>query len=127
MFEKTGFGYVVINGKKYDHDIVLYPNGEIRMRRKDLSKKYRGTYGHTPLSREELEHYLKETGNLEYLVIGTGQYGALPLTPEAEEYLRELEKKGVNILIDKTPNILSAVNELLKNNKRILTIIHVTC
>lgn len=127
MLEETGFGYIVINGKKYNYDIVLYPDGEIKRRRKDLSKKYKRIYNHTPLSREELEKYIEEAPGMEYLVIGTGQYGALPITPGAREYIRKLEKKGIKIIADKTPNILSIVNELEKKKKRVLVIVHTTC
>ena len=127
MLEETGFGYIVVNGKRYSHDIVLYPDGKVRKRRKDLSKKYRNRYGHTPLSREELELYVEESGNIEYLVIGTGQYGVLPLTPDAKKYIGKLEEKGVKIIIDKTPNILSIINRLEKEDKRVLAIIHTTC
>ncbi len=127
MLTETGFGYIIVDGKKYNHDIVVYPDGEIKKRRKDLSKKYRRIYNHTPLSREELEYYLKEAGTPELIIIGSGQYGVLPLTREAEEYLRKLESKGVRVIIDKTPNILQLVNELLDQGKKMLAIIHVTC
>ncbi len=127
MLEETGFGYIVVNGRRYEHDIVLYPNGLLEKRRKDLSKKYRSEYGHTPLSREELEYYLEKTGSIEYLVIGNGQYGALPLTPEAKKLLEDLKEKEVEIVIDKTPKVLGKVNKLLADKRKILAIIHVTC
>ncbi len=127
MLEETGFGYIVVNGKRHNYDIVLYPSGEVRRRRKDLSKKYRDRYGHTPLSREELELYIEEAGDIEYLVIGTGQYGVLPLTPDTTKYIEELEEKGIKIIIDKTPNILSTISRLKEENKKVLAIIHTTC
>lgn len=127
MLEETGFGYIVVNGKRYEHDIVLYPNGLLEKRRKDLSKKYKSEYSHTPLSREELEYYLEKTSNIEYLVIGNGQYGALPLTPDAKKLLEDLKEKGVEIVIDKTPKVLGKVDRLLTDKRKVLAIIHVTC
>lgn len=128
VFSETGFGYIVINGNKYDYDVVVYPNGIIRRRRKDLSAKYRGMYNHTPLSREELEYYLREINwDIDYIVVGTGQYGALPFTREARELVEELKVKGIAVVIDKTPNVLSILNKLCSGRGKVLGILHVTC
>jgi hypothetical protein len=78
---KTGFGWIETGGTRYDHDIVLHTDGTVSKRRKKLSKPYKGEYGHTPLSAEELAFLAKEHPAVVY--IGTGQYGDLPLTPDA--------------------------------------------
>jgi hypothetical protein len=51
-FDGFSFGSVRINGKSYEHDVVI-DRGKIRKRDKKPSKKFRATYGHTPLSVEE--------------------------------------------------------------------------
>ncbi len=129
VFDETGFGYVVVNGRRYGHDIVVYPDGSVERRLKELSSKYKGTYGHTPLSKEELEHYLSRVNpsELEYIVIASGQYGDLPLTPEARELLSSLGKRGVNVVVVETPKALSILNKLYREGRRVLSIIHVTC
>ncbi len=129
VFNETGFGYVVVNGRRYSYDIVVYPDGSIERRLKELSSKYKGMYGHTPLSKEELEHYLSRINpsELEYIVIASGQYGDLPLTPEARELLGNLGKRGVNVVVVETPKALSILNKLYREGKRVLSIIHVTC
>lgn len=128
VFNEAGFGYIVVNGYRYDYDIVVYPDGTVKRRRKDLSAKHREAYNHTPLSREELEYYLKEAGwDVDHIVIGTGQYGALPLTREARELVEELRAKGIVVVIDKTPNVLNILSNLYTSRSRILGILHVTC
>lgn len=128
VINDTGFGYVVVDGEKIEHDIVILPNGKIIKRRKDISAKYRNMYGHTPLSRDELKYYLNSIGqDIEFIVIGKGQYGDLPLTPEAKNFLEELKSRGTNIIIDKTPNIIDKLNELYSKGAKTLSIIHVTC
>jgi hypothetical protein len=49
--EGTRFGEITIDGKTYDHDVVIRLSGEIVKRKKKLSKKLYGT-SHT-LSKDE--------------------------------------------------------------------------
>lgn len=128
VINDTGFGYIVVDGEKIEYDIVILPNGKIIKRRKDISAKYRNMYGHTPLSKDELKYYLNNVDqDIEFIVIGKGQYGDLPLTPEAKNFLEELKSRGANVIIDKTPNIIKRINKLYSKGVKTLSIIHVTC
>ena len=49
--ENTTFGTITIDGKTYEHDVLIRLSGEVVKRKKKLSKKYYGT-SHV-LSREE--------------------------------------------------------------------------
>lgn len=122
LFEKTDFGYVIINGRRYDHDVIVISDGTIMRRRKELSKEYRRLYGHTPFSRKEAEFILRF--NPEIVVIATGQYGDLPLMDDA---LRLLRDKGVELMVGKTPEMLSKLNGLFSSNRKVVAVIHVTC
>ena len=51
-FEAFSFGSIRIDGVTYEHDVVI-DRGEVRKRKKKASKKYRESFGHTPLSIEE--------------------------------------------------------------------------
>jgi hypothetical protein len=46
------FGSIRIDGITYEHDVVI-DQGQMRKRKKKPSKKFRGEFGHTPLSAEE--------------------------------------------------------------------------
>ena len=48
-FSGYSFGSVRVDGVTYDHDLVI-DRGKIRKRKKGASRKFRGAYGHTPLS-----------------------------------------------------------------------------
>jgi hypothetical protein len=50
--EVLGFGEIELDGERYDHDIVITA-GEVKKRKKGVSKRFRDEYGHTPLSAEE--------------------------------------------------------------------------
>ncbi len=122
----TGFGYIIVNGARYNSDIIVCSNS-VKTRPKYLSKRYRERFNHTPLSREELDYILSVCGNPEAIVIGTGQYGALPIMDSARELLDSLRMNDVEVLIDKTPKVIDKVNELLSKGVSVLAIIHVTC
>ncbi len=121
---RTSFGRAVFNGVEYVHDIVVC-SGRVRRRRKELSAHMRPRYGHTPLTGEELKTYLEECGEPEVIFVGTGVYGALPLTEDAEELLRELSRTGVEIVKSVTNDELLAMVE--REQRKYLAVIHVTC
>ena len=41
--EGTTFGTITIDGKTYEHDVIIRLSGEVVKRQKKLSKKYYGT------------------------------------------------------------------------------------
>jgi hypothetical protein len=41
--EGTTFGSITIDGKSYEHDVIIRLSGEVLKRKKKLSKKYYGT------------------------------------------------------------------------------------
>jgi hypothetical protein len=49
QFTGFSFGSVRVDGVTYDHDLII-DHGTIRKRKKAASRKFRGAYGHTPLS-----------------------------------------------------------------------------
>ena len=44
--EGTTFGTITIDGKTYEHDVIIRLSGEVVKRKKKLSKKYYGTSSH---------------------------------------------------------------------------------
>jgi hypothetical protein len=51
-FDDLSFGSIRIDGVAYEDNVVV-DRGKIRKRRKKQSRKFRGEFGHTPLSMEE--------------------------------------------------------------------------
>ena len=51
-FDKFSFGSLEIDGTTYEQDVVI-DCWKIRKRKKAPSKRFRGEFGHTPLSIEE--------------------------------------------------------------------------
>jgi hypothetical protein len=117
MSLKAKFGWIKVDGKKYEKDIIIHSDGSITKREKKKSKELKPLYGHTPLSERELCFLGQE--KFDILYVGTGHEKALPITPEAIEILKK--HKAV---IDSTPEI---INKIENENGKFVAIIHVTC
>ncbi len=115
MLIEFSFGSIRIDGTSYDHDVVI-DRGSIRKRKKKPSKKFRDTYGHTPLSAEETIPW-----NCRRLVIGTGAYGNLPIMDEVK---REAKRRHVDLLIQPTAEAIETLRHDPPGNNAIL---HITC
>ena len=114
-FGKFSFGFLRIDGRAFEHDVVI-DRGEIRDRKKKPSKKFRDDFGHTPLSiAEDIPWRCRQ------LVIGTGAFGRLPVM---EEVKREAKRQKVNLLILPTVKAIEVLRQELKETNAIL---HVTC
>src|SRR5712672_3931479 len=101
--ERTTFGTITIDGKSYEHDVIIRLSGEVARRKKKLSKKYYGT-SHV-LSKDEAK-FLYEKG-CDQVVIGSGQMGNMHLSREAEAYF---ERKGCVVLLKPTPEAIRMFN-----------------
>ena len=110
------FGSIEIDGRQYDHDVVV-EQGLVRKRVKKPSKPQRGRYGHTPLSAEE---EIPWGGSL--LIIGTGAFGSLPITPELSQ---EAARRGVELVAIPTADACSLIAGL--DPRDVNAVLHVTC
>jgi hypothetical protein len=113
-FQDFKFGSIRIDGVTYEHDVVI-DRGQVRKRKKKLSKKFRGEFGHTPLSLEE-----KIPWKCRRLVVGTGT-GALPVM---EELKREAKRRKIELLILPTAR---AIQVLERDSTKTNAVLHVTC
>ena len=113
-FEKFSFGSIRIDGTTYEHDVVI-DRGEVRKRKKKPSKKFRETFGHTPISPKEAIPW-----NCRQLLIGTGA-GALPVMNEVK---KEAERRKIKLVILPTRE---ALRELKQEPAATNAILHVTC
>jgi hypothetical protein len=113
--QNLSFGSIQIDSSTYEHDVII-DRGEIRKRNKKPSKKFRDTFGHTPLSLEEDIPW-----SCARLVIGTGVYGRLPVMKGVRN---EAERRKVELLILPTGEAMQILN---KGRAGTNAILHVTC
>jgi hypothetical protein len=113
----TQFGSITIDGSDIEHDVFIRLSGEVRKRKKKLSKAVFGT-SHT-ISLDEAE-YIFEKG-AERLIVGSGQNGMVTISDEASEYFR---KEGIRVDLSPTPE---AIRQWNKAKGATIGLFHVTC
>ena len=117
QINKTKFGLIQIERVTYNHDIIIGLDGEVKKRKKKLSKAIYGTSHKVSLDEAQ---YIYEKG-AERLIIGCGQYGALYLSSEADLFFQE---KDIKVEISSTPKAIQIWN----NTKgKAIGLFHVTC
>ena len=114
-FTGYSFGSIRVDGVIYDHDLII-DRGKVRKRKKAASRKFRGAYGHTPLSAEEDIPW-----RCRRLVIGTGAAGALPVMQQVRD---EARRRKVDLVVLPTAEAIGALTKATADTNAIL---HLTC
>jgi hypothetical protein len=115
--DKAEFGSITIDGKTYDHDVIIQLSGKIEKRRKKLSKEKYGT-SHI-ISKAEAK-YVFEDG-CDVLIVGAGHNGNVSLSQEASDYF---DKKGCRVILQPTPKAIRFFNQ---SHEKKIGLMHVTC
>ncbi|MFC1862130.1 Mth938-like domain-containing protein [Chloroflexota bacterium] len=106
------FGEIVINGKKYSSDVIIFPD---RIR----DNWFRKT-GHQ-LCLEDITEVITE--NPEVLIVGTGASGLMKLLPEVEQVALA---QGIKIIAESTDKACNTYNQL-NRSQRVVAALHLTC
>jgi hypothetical protein len=115
--DKTAFGSITIDGRTYDHDVVIDLSGAVTKRKKRLSKEKYGT-SHI-ISKAEAKAIFEKGCDL--VVIGAGQDGNVRLSDDAATYFN---KHGCEVLLRRTPEAIDAFN---RSHAHKIALMHVTC
>lgn len=113
----TVFGSITISGELYVHDVVIRLSGEVKKRKKKLSKAKYGTSHKVSL--EEAQHIFD--AGAKRLIVGSGQSGCLGLSDEAAAYFNQI---GCPVELLPTPQAVSAWNAA---QGTVIGMFHVTC
>ena len=111
------FGSITIDGKTFKHDVIIRLSGEVKKRKKKLSKVI---YGSSHIISLEEAKYVYEK-DAQHIIIGAGQYGIVKLSDEAEDFFRK-KKCPVDLL--PTPKAIQSWNTI-RGSK--IGLFHVTC
>ena len=115
MIESYDFGVMVINGKKYTSDLIIYQE-----------KVFDGWWrkeGHK-LYVEDLGRIFSFEPKPHVLVVGTGYYGLLKVSREVEEALKSHE---ITLVAQPTREAIQTFNKLLVSGKCVAGAFHLTC
>jgi len=110
--ESYRFGIIIIDGRRYTNDVVIYPD--------HVDDHWWRQEGHS-LSVYDLPGILEEPP--EVLVIGQGSPGLLRVPPETR---RLLEEAGVEVIAEPTSRACETYNHL-RERRRVVAALHLTC
>jgi hypothetical protein len=112
MIDSYSFGEMVVDGKRYHADLILYPD------RVDAS--WWRKEGHQ-LCIADIEDIVAEQP--EYLVVGTGNPGLMKVLPETRDYLKN---QNIQLIFEPTERAYKTYNDL-SPKKRVVGAFHLTC
>jgi hypothetical protein len=115
--DRAMFGSITIDGEVHERDVLIRLSGEVKKRKKKLSKAVYGT-SHT-ISLGEAK-YVYEKG-ADRLIVGAGQYGMVHLSGEAADYF---QKKDCQVELLPMKKAIKAWNEA---HGAVIGLFHVTC
>lgn len=117
LIEKTKFGSITIEGVTYRHDVIIQLDGQVKERKKELSKAIYGT-SHVVSLEEARYIYTKGTT---LLIIGAGKFGRVKLSEQAAEYFNQ---KGCEVRLFPTSQAIRKWNE---TEGQAIGLFHVSC
>ncbi len=112
MIESYKFGRIVIRGKKYTTDVIIYPD-----RVEDNWWREEGHY------LNPVDLWAVVQAKPEVLVVGTGYSGLMRISPETEKHLRE---HGIRLIAERTSEAVRVYNQLCRST-RVIAALHLTC
>ena len=112
MIDSYEFGRIVIDGRTYTSDVIIFPN---RVKEGWWRKE-----GHR-LHVEDIEEAVKEKPDV--LVVGTGHSGLVDIPKETADYIKS---KGIELIAENTAKATEIYNRLSKS-KRVIAALHLTC
>lgn len=112
MIDSYSFGSMVIDGREYTNDLIIYPD--------HIQSSWWRVDGHR-LDVEDIKEILE--AKPEVLVVGTGASGLVEIPEETEKHIAS---KGIRFLAQKTEEAYKTFNELSKS-KKVIGAFHLTC
>jgi hypothetical protein len=111
--DSTSFGLIVIDGKKYDRDVIILPDSvDSTWWRREGHSLYPEDLGKALASRPEV------------LVVGCGQMGVLKVPSDTIEWVR---RQGIDIICESTSKACDTYNRLVAEGRDAVACIHLTC
>ena len=113
MIESYKFGEIIINGKKYSSDLIIFEDY--------IYDSWWRKEGHN-LCIEDIKEIINKKPDV--LIIGTGSFGLMKVP---KELIEKIKSSGIKqVIVKKTGEAYTEYNKLYKTNK-IIAAFHLTC
>ncbi len=113
MIEDYTFGSIEIDGEIYEEDVMVDFDDYVQLWQKKESHL---------VDVESVQPALLKFP--EVIIIGTGQSGIAQVLDATKI---EIEKRGVELIIEETPMAVGIFNDLKNQNKKVIGLFHLTC
>lgn len=113
IIESYSFGHMVIDGKSYNKDVIIYPDGSI------LSPWWR-RQGHF-LVFEDIAELIAAAPDI--IICGTGAMGIMRIAAELKEYLKD---HRIEFIIQKSSKAVGTYNRI-SGSRKAGGCFHLTC
>ena len=113
MIESYNFGKIVVNGKVYTSDLIIFNDS--------VMENWWRKEGHK-LHIEDLREVVERKP--EILVVGTGYFGFMKVPKDVKEFLAQ---KGIELISQKTGEACKTFNKLLSSKRKVAAALHLTC
>lgn len=112
MIESYNFGKIIINGKKYNSDLIIFKDS--------IYDSWWRKEGHN-LCIEDIKEIIDKKPDV--LIIGTGAYGLMKVPSNLITYLKS---NNIEVIIKKTKDACDEYNTL-HQKKNVVAAFHLTC
>ncbi len=113
MIEEYKFGFIIVDGKRYDYDVEVRWTGDV------LSWERKESH---IINVESVKRALEQKP--ETIIVGTGESGMAKVTEEADKLVKE---KGIRIIVNMTGEAVKVFNEEKRKGKKVIGLFHLTC
>ncbi len=115
--DKLSFGSIIIAGKKYSRDVLIFADGVVKQRKGGFL-----IFGSHNIKKEEIEELAEDRP--EAVIIGTGTGGKASLALNVASWARE---KNLSLMVQPSHEAVTKLNELIEQKKKVAALIHITC
>jgi len=115
--DKLSFGSIIIEGKKYRRDVLIFADGTVKKRKGGFLM-----FGSHNIKKEEIEELTQ--GEPETIVIGTGTDGKAYLVPDVESWAKE---RSLSLIVQPSHEAVAKLNKFREQERKVAALIHITC
>jgi hypothetical protein len=112
MIDSYDFGEIVIDGRRYTSDVIIYPDS--------VNSSWWRKEGHE-LCIDDLEDVPDKKP--EVIVVGTGNPGLMRILSETEKLIKS---KGIKLIVQPTREACKTYNQL-SSSQKVIALLHLTC
>jgi hypothetical protein len=112
MIDSYDFGHIVIDGKAYTSDVIIFPDR--------VNSHWWRKEGHE-LCVDDLVDVLNQKPDV--IVVGTGNPGLMKVLPETEKLIKS---QGIELIVQPTKEACQSYNQI-SSSQNVIALLHLTC